>query len=638
MKKRIVILGAGYAGVLTAKKLARRLRKNTDVTITLIDKNSYHTMLTELHEVAAGRVDESSVRISLERIFAGRRVELVTDKIMSVDYAARKIVGSNSTYEYDYLVLASGSQPACFNLPGVEEYSYKLWSYLDTVHLKAHILDCFRRAVSETDPEAVKRLLTFFIAGAGFTGAEMAGELAEWIPILCGEFGIPREKTNIVAFDLLARVVPTFPENLSAKAQRRLEKMGVTVMLKTSVTGVGKHSVELKKDGVVTRYPTDTVIWTAGIECADIAKDSKDLPQVGRARIRTDAFLRVDGREDVFVVGDNMFYVPEGEDMPVPQMVENCEQSSEVAANNVGAAATGECEMEPYRPAFHGAMLCIGGRYGIAYVGTAKKKFALPSFLAMFVKHFINIIYFVQVLGWNKVFSYISHEFFTIRNRRSFVGGHFSNRTPSFLLVPLRVFLGAFWIYEGAKKIGEGWLESPRMTAYFAGAADFFNKILTPGAPADVAAGASTAVTASSGVLIHWNILGLFKVLLVSGSDVAIRIQFSLMEWFTNSVILPHDGVQLVFQIFIVLSELAVGALLAAGLFTTLASGYSIILQVMFVMTTGIYMGTWWMIVAAIAVLIGGGQIFGMDYYVMPWLKKRWQKTRFARKTYLYHD
>ena len=179
---------------------------------------------------------------------------------------------------------------------------------------------------------------------------------------------------EIVAFDLLDRVVPTFPPKLSDKAQRRMEKMGVRVMLKTSLTGINKHSVELKRDGETVRYPTDTVIWTAGIECADIAKDSKDLPQVGRARIQTDEFLRVEGREEVFVVGDNMFYVPKGEDMPVPQMVENCEQSSEIAAHNIGAVATGECDLKSYEPKFHGAMLCIGGRYGVAWVGGAKKK------------------------------------------------------------------------------------------------------------------------------------------------------------------------------------------------------------------------------------------------------------------------
>jgi NADH dehydrogenase len=96
----------------------------------------------------------------------------------------------------------------------------------------------------------------------------------------------------------------------------------------------------------------------------------------------------------------------------------------------------------------------------------------------MFAKHFINLLYFVQVLGWNMVYSYMKHEFFTIRNRRSFVGGHFSNRTPSFLLVPLRVFLGLYWVYEGVVKILEGWLSHPMLTSFFAGANAFYDSCL----------------------------------------------------------------------------------------------------------------------------------------------------------------
>ena len=113
---------------------------------------------------------------------------------------------------------------------------------------------------------------------------------------------------------------------------------------------------------------------------------------------------------------------------------------------------------------------------GLAHVGTAKQKISLPSFFSMFAKHFINIVYFVQVLGWNKVFSYLHHEFFTIRDCRSFVGGHFSNRTPSFLLVPLRVFSGARTGFTkgGAKKITEGWLYAPRLQAFLQSASDLF--------------------------------------------------------------------------------------------------------------------------------------------------------------------
>ena len=311
--KSIIILGAGYAGVLTAKKLAKRL-KEQDVKITLIDKNRYHTMLTELHEVAANRVEEDSIRISLKRIFAGRQVELKFDLITSIDYSTKTLTGKNGIYKYDYLVLALGSKPAFFGIPGAEEFTYKLWSYDDAVTIKEHILQMFRKASIE-EPHNIERqkYLTFYIIGAGFTGVEMAGELAEWAPFLCDEFEIARNEVKIVNVDILDRVVPMLPENLSAKARKRMERMGVTVMLKTGVAAVGNGFIELSQGDKLQKHDTKTVIWTAGVESSDVIKNSSKLIQAGRGRIKTDEFLRAQGDNSVFVAGDNLFFIPEGE-------------------------------------------------------------------------------------------------------------------------------------------------------------------------------------------------------------------------------------------------------------------------------------------------------------------------------------
>jgi NADH dehydrogenase len=333
-------------------------------------------------------------------------------------------------------------------------------------------------------------------------------------------------------------------------------------------------------------------------------------------------------------------------------------------------------------------MVSIGGRYAVAHVGLPNHFFSLPSFLAMFAKHFINIIYFIQVLGWNKVFSYIKHEFFTIRNCRSFVGGHFSNRTPSFLLVPLRVWLGAVWLFEGIMKIVEGWFTDPKLTGFFGGADSWYNSILasasagasnaaatpaataaadavsaattataaaTPAATAaaDVVSGATGAAEVVEGavqaighVLINFDFLGLVKVIFVSGkdlahstlSDYAFRLDVPFMNWFLDKFILPHDGVQLAMQIFIVVAEILIGLALMGGLFTSPAAAFSLILQFMFVCTTGLYLGTFWMIFAAVAVLIGAGRSLGLDYYAMPALKKLWKKLPLIRKLYIYND
>ncbi|NCB63058.1 MAG: NAD(P)/FAD-dependent oxidoreductase, partial [Clostridia bacterium] len=536
--KNIVIVGAGYAGVLTAKKLAKRLKKREDVQITIIDKNPFHTMYTELHEVAAQRVDEDSIKIELDKVFAGREVHVVLDTVTSIDFDGKVLEGKVGTYQYDYLVMATGSKPTFFGVPGAEEISYTLWSYDDAVVLREHLQHVFRRAARETDPAERRRLLTFYVVGAGFTGVEMAGELAELVPFMCEKFGIERSEVNMFDVDALSRTVPILPEKLSAKVERRLTKMGVQVILNAGVAGIGKDYIELKQGDKVTRYQAGTVIWTAGIESSDIVSEAAHALQTARrGRIQVDKYLRSVDKPNVYVAGDNIMYIPEGEKDPVPQMVENCEQSAELIAHNLLTEVIGKGELEEYRPKFHGVMVSVGGRYGVARVGTSKHQVNLPSFLAMFTKHFINVVYFIQVLGWNKVVNYLKHEFFTIRNRRSFVGGHFSNRTPSFLLVPLRVWLGAVWLFEGVMKVAEGWLESPKLEAFFGGATSFFNGILSgsgythlsnlgagAGAAVDTVASATAAAgdAAASGMaMFSYHLFGFMDATLVTAATPA---------------------------------------------------------------------------------------------------------------------
>lgn len=659
----IVIVGAGYSGVLTAKKLAKKFKKDKSVNITIIDKNPFHTMLTELHEVAAGRVDEDSIKISLKRVFAGRRVNVELDTVESVDFENKVVKGQNKEYKYDYVVLAAGSKTAFFKVPGADKYAYTLWSYDDAIKLRDRIHNCFRLAAVEPDAENKKKLLTFCVVGAGFTGTELVAELAEYVPILCEKYEINRHEVSVINVDALSRVVPILPEKLSKKIQKRLKKMRVTLMLNQKVTSIGEDYIETCCGDTFTKTTAGTIVWVAGIEASEVTAQAADaLPSFGRGRIETDAYLRSVANENVYVVGDNIGYTVPGEKCPVPQMVENCEKSAHTAAVNIVASITGKGKLEEYKPSFHGVMVSVGGRYGVARVGTAKTMINLPSFFAMFTKHFINIIYFIQVLGWNKVFSYLKHEFFTIRNKRSFVGGHFSNRTPSFLLVPLRLWLGAVWLFEGIIKIVEGWFGSPKLVAFFSGANSWYDSIIkgvTDGASgatgaaqsaADAASSATGAVTAVGEkvgqVLLNFDFLGLFKVIFVSGkelahstiSDFAFKLDIPLMNWFVDNVITANGTIQTIMQVFIVVAEILIGLALIGGLFTTPATAFSLVLQVMFVCTTGLYLNTFWMIFAAIALLIGSGGILGLDYYAMPALKKAWKKLPFVRRLYIYND
>ena len=655
----IVVVGAGYAGVLATKKLEKKLRKKgvaNETQITIIDKHPYHTMLTELHEVAACRVGEESVKMNLDQIFAGRKVKVVLDTVNKIHFEENKITGENGEYSYDYLVLAAGSKPTFYGVEGAEEHSYTLWSYDDAVILRDRIHDCFRLAADEPNAQKRQELLTFYVIGAGFTGVEMIGELAEYVPVLCERFHIKREDVKLVNVDGLSRAVPVLPEKLSAKVERRLKKMGVEVLLNANVVEVGENFIKMKEGEEVKQYTAGTIVWTAGIESAELtAEAAKEVKSAGRGRIEVDAYLRSVDYENVYVIGDNMFYTAPGEENPVPQMVENAEHSADAAANNIAVAITKKGKLEEYAPKFHGIMVCVGGRWGTARGGMAKHQMNLPSFFAMFAKHFINIIYFIQVMGWTKVCSYLTHEIFTIRNRRSFVGGHFSNRTPSFLLVPLRVWLGAVWVFEAVMKIVEGWFQKPMLSEFFGGANAWYNSIIAsyfgiaPAQSVDAVASATAAgadAAASAGtLLLDWD-FGLFETIFVSGKDLAsstladyaFKLNIPFVNWSVDNMVLASDSMQMFMQIVIVLLELAIGLGLMGGLFTFPSAAVSVILQSMFLSTTGLYLNGIWMVFASIAVLIGAGRTIGLDYYVGPFLKKHWKNVKWVKRWYLYND
>ena len=227
----------------------------------------------------------------------------------------------------------------------------------------------------------------------------MAGELAEYLPIICDKFEIDREDVNISIVDILDRTIPNLPAELSVKVERRLRKMGVNIILGTNVCGIGEDFIETRTGEEVTRRDASTVIWGAGIESADITGEAaKVLESANRGRIKIDAHLRSVDNQDVFVIGDNMLYTPEGADRPVPQVVENCEHSAATAAHNLECLITGKGELEKYDPKFHGFMVCIGGRYGVARVGFPNFMINLPSFLHD-AKHMIHMIYCLGLAG-----------------------------------------------------------------------------------------------------------------------------------------------------------------------------------------------------------------------------------------------
>ncbi|MGA2480478.1 MAG: FAD-dependent oxidoreductase, partial [Spirochaetia bacterium] len=478
-KTRIAILGGGYAGVQAAKVLERRLGSRRDIEISLIDKNSYHTLMTELHEVAGGRAEPESVQISFRKIFGGRNVSLVMDRIRTIDFQKRELISDGAEYEYDYLVLGPGGEPEYYGIPGIKEHAFTIWSFDDALKIRRHIEDCFRMASAEKDPQKRAELLTFVVAGAGFTGIELAGELKDQRRVLCRRYCIEEKDVRVLVVEALNAIIPNLPVKLQRTAERYLTRRGVEIMLRSPIIGAEKGRVLLAHDVSIA---AKTFIWTCGIQGCEFAanlavtkgkcanrmcrfattqgtcgvKDctfSKDRYIEGkRGRLLANEYMQSVDYPNVYIVGDVCWYL-EGKRV-VPQIVENAVQTAETAAHNIEAQITGGA-MHAFKSNFRGIMVSLGTFSGVAHV----MGISLTGIFAIAVKHMINVIHLLGVAGINQVWEYVKHEFLDVKNERSFIGGLAAYKVRGYWPLLLRMWLGFMWVVEATNKMTEGWLD-----------------------------------------------------------------------------------------------------------------------------------------------------------------------------------
>jgi NADH:ubiquinone reductase (H+-translocating) len=592
--KRIVILGTGYAGVHAAKKLHKKFKKDSNIEVTLIGKNPYHTLMTELHEVAGGRVEQDSVQINLQRIFSGKKVDVVLDEITEIDFNKKTLSSETKTYEYDYLILGAGSEPAFFGVPGVKDNGFTIWSLEDALNIREHIENMFRKASKERNTEKRKRMLTFVVAGAGFTGVETLGELLEWKKKLCRNYYIDEKEVKLLLVEALDKILPILNDNLIVKAEKYLLKHGVEILKSSPITSVEKDSTTLK-DGKVIE--TNTLIWTCGVQASKFAANL-GLKTSRAGRIQTNEFMQSVDHDNVYVIGDNSYLEEDGKGLP--QIVETAIQTADTAVENIASDILNK-EKKAHKSNYHGLMVSIGSRYAVASLMGV----SMSGFLAMAIKHFINLHYLFGVAGFSSCWSYIVHEFFDIKERRSILGGHASAKSHSFWLAILRVYVGVMWLLEGINKVKTGWLTDLKIPLFMPDAT----------ASATAAAGDGTQAAAAT----------------------VTPILSSPPQFFINFMHLFRPlGLQ--FQIIIVIVEICFGLALIAGLFTFIASAGSIFLAANFILSGMAGYDILWYVFACFALIGGGGRALGLDYYVMPFLKKWWNNTKLAKRTYLYVD
>lgn len=627
---RVLILGGGYGGVQAGLTLNSLLRKRKDVEIVLIDRNDHHTLLTELHEIAGNRTDEDAVLVPLHDIFQYTGVKVVRDEIVKIDCNAKTLEGKHANYAYDYLVMAGGSRPNFFGIPGLAEHGLTLWSHKDAIRAKEHIRNAFALASQTKDPAERKRLLTLVVGGGGFTGVELIGELARYRKQLCQEFNVSVRETRLILVEAMDKILTVLSKSLADKGMAILRRIGVEVMLSSAITNVTAERIELKTGRSID---TRTLIWTGGVQACKLP-DGAELQLAKRGRVPVNKHLQCEQYPNMFVVGDLSCWA-DGQGKEMPALVESALQSGECAAENI-VHLIDKQPLKEFKLNLHGVMVCIGRWNGVADLMGMK----LTGFLAIFMKHFVNLHYLFGIGGFELCIRYLKHEFLGSHFKPGLIEEQFTTARPMFWLVPLRLYIGYMWITQALTKLHEGWwntviIKAAAVTSAATGAAAAPAATAgasTAGAAAVVAPAATAAASTTAGAAAASAPAVTAAASSAAGAAGAAGAATSggmaligahtphWYAWIINTFIYPHP---MFFQHAILITEMTLGILLALGLFTFVAGAVGVIMNINFILTTGVY--DYWFLVVSIAVMAGAGMTFGADKYVLPWLMRQWR-------------
>ncbi|MDF7627461.1 FAD-dependent oxidoreductase [Lactobacillaceae bacterium L1_55_11] len=454
-KKNIVIVGAGFGGVFTAKKLAKKLKHNQDYRIILVDKHSYFTYLTEIHEVAAQRVKPNHVKEDLEHLFShDKNVELVTAEVTEIDSANKSITTTRGKIPYEKLVISIGGTSNNFGTPGVVEYGFEMWSIEEAIRIRQHLANIIAQGAAESDPQKREQLLTIAVVGTGFTGAELMGEIMDLRKILAAENKLDESEIKLVILEAGDKILKMLSDRkLAAKAGRYMTDRGIDIRSNSKVTGVDEEGV-IFGDG--SHLPTKSLIWTAGVKAKDVV--SQWGFKIGHGgRIEADDYMHAvlpDGKSDpdVYLAGDTMTYVDQ-KTGPVPQTVEGAENAAKAASNNIlhdlGAAKEAKTFGQVVK--YHGYAVSIGSHYTVA---SLLGSFNISGFFASLAKHGINLYFYSQIKSAYGIFHYMLDEFFRTEHGRNPFRGTISRQGNVLWATPMRIFLGVFWLLAGTGALG----------------------------------------------------------------------------------------------------------------------------------------------------------------------------------------
>ncbi|HRF00765.1 MAG TPA: NAD(P)/FAD-dependent oxidoreductase [Pirellulaceae bacterium] len=368
-RRRVVIVGGGFGGLETAK----RLRKAA-CDVVLVDRSNHHLFQPLLYQVATGGLSPSNIATPLRQVLRRcRNCRVLLGEVTGFDLERREVLLQDERIPFDDLVVAAGASHSYFGRDEWRQLAPGLKSLGDATEINSRIFGAFERAERETNEERRRALMTFVVVGAGPTGVELAGSIIEIARnTLRNDFrAIRPEETRVVLVEASPRVLGQFPEALSARGDRQLSRLGVEVRTETKVIEITADHVRLEKAGSIEVLATHTVLWAAGVKANPLGArlaDACGLATDRAGRVPVDRRLRVAGREELFVIGD-LAAATDSDGKPLPGVAPVAIDQGRYVARAIAAKSAGKQLDEPFRYVDKGSMATIGRAAAVARIG-----------------------------------------------------------------------------------------------------------------------------------------------------------------------------------------------------------------------------------------------------------------------------
>ncbi|OLS34622.1 NAD(P)/FAD-dependent oxidoreductase [Bacillus sp. MRMR6] len=355
-KPKIVIVGAGYGGLMTTVRLQKLVGVN-EADIVLINKNDYHYETTWLHEASAGTLHHDRVRYDIRDVIDKSKVDFVQGTVVEINKEDKKVILEQGEVGYDYLVIALGGEPETFGIKGLKEYAFGITNVNSSRQLREHIE--YQFATYNMEEEKNDNRLAIVVGGAGFTGIEFLGELTNRIPELCHEYDVDFQKVRIICVEAAPTVLPGFDPELVNYAVSQLERKGVEFLIGTAIKEATPEGIIVAKGEEEPReIKANTVVWAAGVRGNTIIEKSGFDAMRGRVKVQPD--LRVPSFDDVFIIGDSSLIINEEINRPYPPTAQIAMQQGEVVARNLAALIRNQSELETFSFENKGTVCSLG--------------------------------------------------------------------------------------------------------------------------------------------------------------------------------------------------------------------------------------------------------------------------------------